>query len=252
MYCPECGHKVDNKNQKYCTNCGHPFVAPINSSKNKETFTSSNNHSHPILPTEVYLLPEKLSCPYCSESIVLEESERKTGSFICPSCSKEANTESIKIIPKSTTAKSWLLFLGLGCFLGSFNPLVTVIGGITSYDNLAKSAFDTFYFFYCLGTTISLWSIVVLLLLPRRSSFSLWIVLILFIILVPSIIVWLWQQYLLSEGAVLLPGESSWDINGLRGILWLVLWLVYFFRSKYIKENYGDVSIKRIAALFHI
>jgi DNA-directed RNA polymerase subunit RPC12/RpoP len=37
----------------------------------------------------VKMFPEKIKCPYCSENLMLEESERQSGKLTCPACGKQ-------------------------------------------------------------------------------------------------------------------------------------------------------------------
>lgn len=154
--------------------------------------------------------------------------------------------------PTRKTLQGWLIVFGLGCFLGSCNPFATVIGGISAQDNNTVSNFHTFYYLYCLVATIGLWSIVILLLTPKRPSSALWIVVILLTLLAFTTLNWLLQESLLSKGAEALTDTTSWRIDALRGIAWLVLWLWYFFRSRYVRDNYGEVSLKRLGAVLHL
>jgi hypothetical protein len=158
--------------------------------------------------------------------------------------------------------QGWLALFGVGCLFGG----IVSLASLSQWADMAPSDWSalvavvptasglrTFSYFQAVASAAGLWWLFYLLLRPRLST-PFWAVLVLTGLILLGIISWLWSESFMSQlGNVLrASGQSasmpdySWRSDALRGILAPLIWIWYFFRSKRVRNAFGEVSVSRI------
>lgn len=163
-------------------------------------------------------------------------------------------------VPPRNVAQGWLALFGVGCFFGGILSLL----GLSQWADVAPadwialvarvpgaSGLRVFSYLQALASAVGLWWLLYLLVRPRRST-PLWAVLILAALLVLNVIGYVWTDWFMRELSNVLREmggsmpDPTWRSDALRGILWPIIWIWYFFRSKRVREGFGPVSVARI------
>lgn len=215
------------------------------------------------------------SCPECGGNV-------STSAEACPHCgfqltrvlhqpapahvtpATNPSVTSAVPAPPRNAVRGWLALFGVGCFFGGFLSLA----GITEWSDIPPgdwvalvsavptvSGLRTFSYFYAVASAAGLWWIFYLLIRPRHST-AVWAVVVLAVLLLLGVVNWLWSEAFASQLDQAL--RASGDTTGfedstlradlLRPVGWTLIWLWYLFRSKRVRNTFGEVSVQRIRA----
>ena len=163
-------------------------------------------------------------------------------------------------LPKSA-AQGWLALFGVGCLVGGVMSLTS----LSEWSSISDSEWQalvsvvpvanglkSFTYVHAILAAAGLFWLLFLLVKPRPST-PLWAVTVLSVLLILGIATWIWLEAFTSQLTAFLqargqpmPVEPGWRSEVLRGVAGPVIWIWYFFRSKRVKNTFGEVTPQRV------